>query len=491
MELLVNEEGHDSARSPLRQRHLPVSWNALLLLLALLLLAIGLYAVSVLLSDPVRSVDGEAETSGYRHVFSIYGSGPDRLHRPTEVAADARGDLYVADSFKHRVVVFDSEGGYVRTIGSPANVDGALKYPSSVKVDDRGRVYVTSSEPGRVVVFDASGSVLTAFDVPDPLTLAIRGDRLYVATSQGILIGDLDGRQVGQLLGRGKEPGQIDRPTGMVVGDDGTIYLADSLNYRFQAIDQKGEVIWTLGKGIDPSKATRDQQRDYGLPSGLTMGRDGVLYGVDAFNGEVILISRDGKQLGVRGSWGRQDGQFYYPSGITEAGSERFAIADTFNDRVQVVRIPSPRPSAAVAARRGLPWIAPALLLLALLLLLRRPVAVVSDAAGIGRARDRGLLRDLLANTRALYVPVGTTELLTALIAEEDGLIDALRQVEVSEDEQDGDPAVAIALALRGRFGLRRVAIAFPSVEQTEALEGTGIGVLGERPPAGIAATAK
>lgn len=465
------------------------SLNAVLVLIALLLLAVGLWVASTLVADPLTSVEGSAKTEGYRHVSSIYGSGPDRLHRPTEVATDANGNIYVADSFKHRIVVFDSKGAFIRTFGSPANVDGALKYPSAIEVDGRGRVYVTSSEPGRVVVFDSRGKLLTAFDVPEPLTLAIKGDRLYVATSSGILIGDLDGKQVGQMLSHGKEPGQIDRPTGMVVGDDGTIYLADSLNYRFQAVDDKGDVKWTLGKGIDPAKAVTDQQRDYGLPAGLAMGSDGVLYGVDAFNGEIIAISDDGTQLGVFGSWGRQDGQFYYPSGITQVAPERFAIADTFNDRVQIVGIPSPRPTTAIAARRAFPWLVPGFLLAALLLLVRRPVAVVADVAGVRRAHGRGLLPDLLANAKTLYVPVGAAEQLAPLVAEDDRLMDALREVEIDDRDADTDPAVEIAIGLRGRFGLRRVALAFPSEEQAEAVAGRGIGVLGERAPEGATAT--
>jgi hypothetical protein len=348
-----------------------------------------------------------------------------------------------------------------------------------VEVDARGRVYVTSSEPGKVVIFNPDGTVLKQIQVDEPLTLAISGDRLYIATAKGILIGDLDGNQVGQMLSRGKAPGEIDRPTGMAVDEDGTIYLADSLNYRFQAIDSQGKSKWVLGNQPDPEKAVVDRDRTFGLPSGLALADDGVLYGIDAFNGEILAISTDGQQLGSFGGWGRQDGQFYYPSGITQVSSESFAIADTFNDRVQIVNVPSPRPTVALAARRSFPWFVPALLAAAIVLLIRRPVAVVTDARGLRAAHDRGMLSDLIAESRGrLYVPAGTLEKLPDLRRVDDRLEDALLEVELETDDE-ADPLRVIARELRGRWGLRRVAVAFPTLEQATAAEEDRIGILG------------
>lgn len=451
----------------------------LLLLLLLLLLAVALWFISTFLTSPAASTDGSVTTDGYSHVLSIYGTGPDRLHRPTEVASDSRGNLYVTDSFKHRVVVFDAEGGFVRAVGGPANVDGALKYPSAVEVDQRGRIYVTSSQPGKVVIFNPDGSIFNQFPVEEPLTLAISKDRLYIATSKGILIGDLDGNQVGQLLSAGRGEGQIDRPTGMAVDDDGSIYLADSLNYRFQAVDASGKSKWILGTQPDPEKAVIDRERQFGLPSGLVLAEDGLLYGIDAFNGEIVVLSTDGQQLGSYGAWGRQDGQFYYPTGIEQVGSERFAIADTFNDRVQIVGVPSPQPSAAIAARRGLPWLIPVALLALLFVLFRRQPLVVADLAGIRRAHEAGLLSELITQAKKLYVPEGTTEAATAVVGDDYELADVLVEVELDEHEE-GDEAIMIARALRGRFGLRRVVIAVPDVGQETEAADYGIGILGD-----------
>jgi hypothetical protein len=215
-----------------------------------------------------------------------------------------------------------------------------------------------------------------------------------------------------------------------------------------------------------------------------------VLYGIDAFNGEIIMLSTDGDPLGTYGVWGRRDGEFYYPTGITQVGSEKFAIADTFNDRVQIVGIPSPQPDLAIASKRWAPWLGLLLPLLLLLLLFRRPVAIVVDTAGLRRADLLGALPDLLVGTKVLYAPAGTIEDAAELIEARPRLAEVLLEVEIDDLEADEDPALAIGRGLRGRMGLRRVALAFPDSDQEDAAPEYGIGVIGVKPAEGTVAVA-
>ncbi len=462
----------------------------LLIPLALLLVAAAaLFFLAARLNAPLMSASG-TDTEGYRHIRSVYGSGPDRLHRPTEVFVDGSGRIYVADSFKHRIVIFDSSGVFQGTVGGPANVEGALRYPGAVVVDPRGRVYTTSKDPSRVVIYNVDGSVLRSFEVDDPQTLALSRDSLFITTRDGILVGDLDGNQTGQLSGFGSDPGRIDRPTGMAVADDGTIFLADSLNYRFQALTSSGEPIWTLGDPIEnESAAVRDQSRSYGLPSDVTLGSDGLLYAIDAFNGEIVVLNQAGEQVATYGTWGRQDAQFYYPSSIAEISPELFVVADTFNDRLQILRIPSPAPTPGIYARRALPWVVPAALLLLMLALLRRPVRVVADTAGLRRADSLGVMPDLLEQARRIWVPAGTAEAVVDLFEAHEGLADAVREVEFDDLAEDEDPLLGLAERLRGKVGLRRVAVAFPGVPRLEQVREMRFGVLEVDGPDGEAIT--
>lgn len=461
-----------------------VGLAALLALIGLALVAVGLWSAASVVNQPLTDPTFRG-TEGYEHLFSVYGSGPDRLHRPTEVAVDTRGQVYVTDQSKHRIVVFTSDGEYVRTIGSPAEADGALNYPAAITVDGRGRVYTTSSEPDRVVIYNPDGTVFNHFPVERPTALALTGQRLYIATARGILIGDLDGNQVGQLSSSGSEPGQINRATGMAVDDDGTIYLADSLNYRFQALNQDGSPLWTLGQGPDPAQAVVDQTRTYGLPTSVMIGSDDLLYGVDTFNGEVVVLNKEGEQVATFGAWGRSDGEFYYPTGIAQVSPAQLVIADTFNDRLQFIRIPTVAPSFLQRGQQAFPWLIPLALAGFLVALIRRPTKFVSDAPALERISAEGALDELVEMGRPICVPAGTRGLVQALLEQNPKLGELLEEIPVEDSSDDprglGDPMLDMAVDLRGRHGLRRVVIIHPDPAQSELAEAHGIGILGPR----------
>jgi hypothetical protein len=229
---------------------------------------------------------------------------------------------------------------------------------------------------------------------------------MYLTTMRGIMIGDLNGNLISSFGTRGPKPGQVDFPTGIVVDGKGNIYVADSMNYRVQAFNQEGKSLWTYGKGPDPKNILKDRNRTFGLPVSLAMDNDNILYVMDGLGGEVFILDNKGKQLDKVGDWGHSEGQFYYPEGIAYAGNETFVIADKFNDRVQVLRIPSPivTPLQRVSGY-GLPIIALAALVgLVLWLLRRRALHYVLDEAFLREALNRGYAASLLNELGKVYV---------------------------------------------------------------------------------------
>lgn len=87
------------------------------------------------------------------------------------VAFDARENLYVVDPGEARVIVFDRDGGYVRTIGRRGNGPGELMSPLSVVVLADGRVVVHDLGRRGLQVFAADGTYLEsiAYDFADGL----------------------------------------------------------------------------------------------------------------------------------------------------------------------------------------------------------------------------------------------------------------------------------------------------------------------------------
>ena len=162
----------------------------------------------------------------------------------------------------------------------------------------------------------------------------------------------------------------------MAVAEDGTIYVADSFNYRVQAL-KNGKVLWTYGKPIPPDKAIQfnDKSRLFGLPASIARDDNGNLYVVDGVNSELVVLSKDGEFLEKVGDVGHDDGTFYYPDGIAYADG-KLVVADKFNDRVEVFSVP--RQGVAAFFNPSLWWLLALLPLLLLPLLFRRTSYIVT-----------------------------------------------------------------------------------------------------------------
>jgi len=109
---------------------------------------------------------------------ALPGSGlsADLFNRPTDVAFDAAGNIYVADGVgNQRVAKFDKNGVFVKSWGSKGTEPG--QFAASVRaiaVDAQGNVYVADSGNKRIQVFDGNGTYKTQItNVGSPQALCI------------------------------------------------------------------------------------------------------------------------------------------------------------------------------------------------------------------------------------------------------------------------------------------------------------------------------
>lgn len=189
-----------------------------------------------------------------------------------------------------------------------------------------------------MLIFNTQGKFIKEFKVKMPLTPAVANNKLYLTTYSNVMIFNLEGKHLLTWGRRGKTRVDFDFPNGIAVSRDGTIYVADSNNMRIQALDKRGNILWTVGEA---PKGSKDYIRRFGLPVSITIDENNTLYVVDAFPGSIRVFNNKGKELAELGEYGVNEGQLNHPAQIAYAGNRVFYIADKYNDRVQAIRIPS------------------------------------------------------------------------------------------------------------------------------------------------------
>ncbi len=85
---------------------------------------------------------------------------PGSFSRPTNVAVDKDGNLYVADTFNNRIEIFDADGEFIRAFGKAGDGPGYFARPKGVAVDSDGHIWVADAVQDRVQVFTPEGHLL-------------------------------------------------------------------------------------------------------------------------------------------------------------------------------------------------------------------------------------------------------------------------------------------------------------------------------------------
>jgi len=345
------------------------SMTAMIIIAVVLTLLLAILAGAYYLLTRPSQLNSSGASQNRSFLFAVYGFQGDLLRRPAGVGFDSTGNIYVADTAKQRIVAFDPSGAFITSFGEPGNGPLQLKSPIDVAVAPDGRVYVVDKDQGKLVIYDATHKATNVINFKEepPLSVTVANNLLFVTTPSGIVIGDLNGKFTTGYVRKGREPGQFDHPGGVAVAPDGTLYVADSLNYRVQAISPQGKVLWTYGKPLPPAEAVNynGPDRKFGLPSNIARDDNGYLYVVDGLSSDIVVLDKNGKFIETFGDQGHDNGTFYYPDGI-DYHAGRLAIADKFNDRVEIFSAPySPAVTDQLAA--GAPY---GLLLLLIPLLL-------------------------------------------------------------------------------------------------------------------------
>lgn len=198
-----------------------------------------------------------------------------RFYEPRGVAADAAGNVYVADSSNHTIRKI-SPAGDVSTFagmpGSSGSADGAgsaarFTHPAGVAVDSVGNVYVADSTNYTIRKITPTGIVTT------------------LAGTAGSS-GSADG--VGAAA-------RFDYPNGIVVDGAGNVYVADTDSNTIRKITPAGVVTTLAGTaGVAGAADGAGAAASFRGPYGVAVDAAGTVYVADTLNSKIRKISPAG-----------------------------------------------------------------------------------------------------------------------------------------------------------------------------------------------------
>jgi hypothetical protein len=173
----------------------------------------------------------------------------DNFNRPTDIAWDPQGNMFISDAYSNaRIVKLDKTGRFVKTWGSKGSEPGQFEMPNSVAVDAQGNVYVADLGNKRIQVFDNDGNFKSQIaGVGAPWAVCISpGAHQYLFSSNSNQPDSMDGGEVykmelaGKVLGKFGTAGKLAKEFGTANEIDcrnpSTLYVGELTNWRVQKV---------------------------------------------------------------------------------------------------------------------------------------------------------------------------------------------------------------------------------------------------------------
>lgn len=214
-------------------------------------------------------------------ISTFAGTGdPALLNAPRGIAIDGSNNLYVADSGNNAVREI-SPAGIITSIA------GQLNNPLSVAVDTQGSVYIADSGNNRILKVTAAGTSSTFAKIAGPLAVAVdRSGNVVAADARQIWKIPFDGTATSLI-------GGLTSPGALAFAPDGTLLIADTGANVIRQFSPSGALSGIAGTGTagfsgDGSSALAAQLN---APSGIAIGANGTLLVADSANNRIRSLT--------------------------------------------------------------------------------------------------------------------------------------------------------------------------------------------------------
>ena len=312
------------------------------------------------------------------------------IYIPRQIAVDAKGVVYFADSYNGRVRKID-QNGMITTVagcgrygdagdGGPA-LEAELAVPVGIALDSFGNLFISDNDSNRVRKVDPSGIITTVAgngvpgyagdggpateaQLKSPLGIAVDTvGNLYIAdlgnsrirkVDPSGLIDTIAGGGSSGLLGDGGPAvsASLASPCNVAVDTSGNLYFTDSMANRLRKVDPSGTITTVAGSGKmgfsgDGFPATEARLNG---PLSISVSASGNIYLGDSTNYRIRMIDTNGfistvAGNGVSGFSGDGEpavrAQLGPPYGVAVNSAGHLYIADGSYHRIRKVSPPS------------------------------------------------------------------------------------------------------------------------------------------------------
>lgn len=239
-----------------------------------------------------------------------------------------RGSAYVFDRFRNTVNTLEYNNG------------NQLVAVKDIAIDDLRRVYLIDSLKGQVAIFQDNGKLIRQFGSallwtnPDRLAVDVIQQRVYVADSfQGrVYVFSLSGvflYMFGERGNRDSDRGRFSNMSDLDVDMEGNLYILESTARRIQKFDSHGTWLQTI-------KLDKQHFRE---PVAIEVENKDAIYIADRGLSQIIVLDKTGEKLLSIGGLGRGRGKYDDLTDISfDQYKQRLFTAETGSPRIQVIR---------------------------------------------------------------------------------------------------------------------------------------------------------